>query len=148
MSCRVIDQDRGYRALQVRARKMGRSEVRVGVTDAPHAPGGEPTSFIGLIHELGLGHVSQRSFLRAWVDENQRGIFAWLKERVYRALMGRGAWEKNFGEYAVEGIRTRMRLGIMPPLLEATTRRKANGSTPLIETEQLINGIEYEVQKS
>jgi hypothetical protein len=143
---RISDRDNGYARLMVNVRKLSRGRtINVGVTDSPHAGSGLPTSTIGAIHEFGLGHVPQRSFLRGWVDENEQGWFASLKERVYRALLGDGAYADGFGQYAVDGVRARMRLGIGPALLEATIKRKQNGTTPLIETEQLINGIEYDV---
>jgi hypothetical protein len=146
MSVKITDRDHGFRQLMINARKMSRTQyVRVGVSDTPHdGSPGMSIAAIGAIHEFGIG-VPQRSFLRGWVDENQKGWVAKLRETVYRALTGREAWMKNFGEYAVEGVRARMRLGIGPPLLEATVKRKQNGSTPLIESEQLINGVEYDV---
>lgn len=141
----IVDRDHGYRNALTNVRKMGRTIVRVGVTDAPHVGTDLTTAQLGAIHEFGLGHVPERSFLRAWVDENQNSWLRTLRELAYRAVMGREAWAENFGKYAVEGVRARMRLGIMPPLQTPTIARKLNGNTPLIESEQLINGIEYDV---
>lgn len=142
----VHDIDHGYRQLLVNVRKMGRSHVRVGVNEEQHAGrGGLTNAQLGAIHEFGLG-VPQRSFLRAWVDENQRGWLAAMKQLALRALYGREAWENRFGQYAVDGIKARMRAGIAPELQAATIARKASGNpTPLLDTEQLINAIEYEV---
>ena len=145
MSYTITDRDNGYRQLLTNVRKLRGSTIRVGVNEEPHADSGLTNAELGAIHEFGLGKVPERSFLRAWVDQNQTGWMRWLKEHIYRALLGREAWEENFGKYAVDGIRARMRLGIMPPLAPATIARKENGNTPLIETEQLINAIEYEV---
>ena len=142
----VTDTDNGYKQVLTNVRKLRGTTVRVGVNEEPHeGSGGLTNAQIGAIHEFGLGTSPQRSFLRAWVDQNQRGWKAWLKEHLYRALFGREAWADNFGQYAVEGIRARMRLGIPPPLQKATADRKGD-ATPLIDTEQLIDAIEYDVQ--
>ncbi len=150
MGVRITDTDRGYKRVLTNVRKMGRTVVRVGVNENPHVSrngkmSGLTNAALGAIHEFGLGRVPARSFIRAWVDENQRGWMRWLKERLYAALMGREAWADNFGKYAVEGIRARINLGISPPLEEETVRRKGH-ATPLIESEQLYNAIEYDVR--
>jgi hypothetical protein len=143
---RITDTDHGYARLMVNARKLRSTVVRVGVNENVHeGSGGLTNAQIGAFHEFGTATIPQRSFLRAWVDGTQKGWTAWLKEHLYRALMGREAWAKNFGEYAVEGVRARMRLGIPPPLKDATVRRKDH-ATPLLDTDQLLNAVEYDVQ--
>jgi hypothetical protein len=149
MSARVVDRDNGYSRVLKNVRSLEvRKGVSVGVNEEPHAGSrGMTNAQIGAIHEFGLGKNPQRSFLRAWVDQNQRGWVSWLRERVRRWLLGNEAWAEDFGQYVVDGVRARMRLGIPPPLQDATVKRKHGGSTPLIDTEQLINAVEYQVDR-
>lgn len=145
---RISDKDHGFKALRVAVRSA-RGAVAVGVTDAPHEPTGIPTDVLGAIHELGLGTAPQRSFLRGWVDENQTGVRQSLAYWVTASLTKGVVWRtamNAFGAYCVKGIRTRMRAGIEPELLPETARRKGH-DTPLIDTEQLIDGIIYELHE-
>ena len=149
MGVKITDKDNGYRQVLTNVRSLRGTVVRVGVNEEMHVArngnaSGLTNAALGAIHEFGLGHVPQRSFIRAWIDENQRGVMRWLKEHLYRALMGREAWADNFGKYVVEGIRARINLGIPPPLEDETVRRKGH-ATPLIESEQLVKAIEYDV---
>ena len=141
------DEDRGFKHLMVNL-KRARTEVRIGVSDAPHeGSGGMTIAQIGALHEFGQGHNPERSFLRAWADSDEPSWLGRLKETLFRALLGDGRWVDDFGKYAVEGVRARIRLGIPPPLKHATVKRKKNGSTPLIESEQLLKGIVYEADR-
>lgn len=147
MSVVIQDRDNGFRQLLVNVRKFGRFTVRVGVSDAPHEGSpGMSIADVGTIHEYGLG-VPRRSFLRGWVDENERGIVAWLRSAVLRAILGGADAADAFGRHAVAGIRARIRRHIPPALEDATVKRKGGNDTPLVDTEQLIDGIEYEVRR-
>lgn len=150
MSFQVIDRDNGYRGLLTTVRKWRKKVIRVGVSEAPHqGTPGMTIADIGAIHELGLGNNEERSFLRAWVDQNQKDWMAWLREGVLAELLKNRQWASNFGRYAVKSIRERIRKGINPALQDETVRRKAakgQPATPLIATEQLIEGVEYEVE--
>ncbi len=150
MSVVIRDQDHGYaRALaNVQSLRGGRM-MRVGVTDKPHeGTPGMSVAAIGAIHEFGLGNAPQRSFLRAWVDEQQSSWLRKLRNSVLAFVLSGTSWEDKFGKYCVEGIRTRIWENIPPPLEEATVTRKARmgyDTTPLVASGQLIDGIEYEV---
>lgn len=138
---------------------MGERGLTIGVNDAHHrpAPGrkdpGLTNAQLGAIHEFGLGNVPERSFLRAWLDDENN----WLPELERRldaaiAAAERGEnvdnWLEGFAQFCVKSIQERMRAGIEPPLLASTLNRKVGGDTPLIDTEQLINAIAYELSKN
>jgi hypothetical protein len=150
MSVVISDVDRGYRNVlaNVRALRGGRM-MRVGVTDAPHeGTPGMSVSDIGAIHEFGLGSAPQRSFLRAWVDKEQSNWLKRLRANVLAFVLSGTAWEAKFGQYCVDGIRTRIWENIPPALLDETVKRKAHeglDTTPLVASGQLIAGVEYEV---
>lgn len=148
MSLSVVDRDNGYSRLLTNVRRFRKTTVRVGVTDAPHeGTPGMSVADIGAIHELGLGNAPPRSFLRAWVDANERGIMAWLRTQVLGALLGSGDWADAFGRHAVAGVRQRIIEHIPPPLEDETVRRKHGEDTPLVDTQQLLNGIIYDVKE-
>lgn len=117
--------------------------VKVGVLDdKPHGDG-VTVADIALVHEYGLGDVPERSFLRAWVDENKAEIARRLKQAAEDAVFGRQAPDvamQRFGLWAVGEIKKRIVAGISPPLDPRTVARKGS-STPLVDTGQLLSSI-------
>jgi hypothetical protein len=163
---KITDRDAGYRNLVAQSKKVKPTTIRIGVNDGEHHDaGGLKTAVagrlpktkkpmkndeLGAIHEFGLGDNPQRSFLRAWLDDES----LWLPklERELEGLMtsegdDAGTSMKRFATFAVGSVRDRMRRGIAPALKPSTVARKLNGSTPLIETEQLIKAIEFEIKE-
>jgi hypothetical protein len=143
----VIDRDNGFRELVARVRGAPPTEVKVGVPDTPRDDD-TPNDEIAIVHEFGLGHVPQRSFIRAWVDENEHGIRTKLGQVAAAATVRReiswGDAMKQFAAYCARGMRDRIRRNIPPPLADETVRRKGS-SLALVETEQMINSIASEI---
>ncbi len=151
MSVKISDRDNGYRKVLTNVRSS-QGAVRVGVTDAPHEgrEDGLTVDQVGAFHEFGLGNNPQRSFLRAWVDSNQPGIKQSLRYWTTETLYGRIGWKdamSRFGEYCVKGVRQRIMTNIPPPLTSETVARKGGNDVALVDTEQLINGIIYDVHQ-
>lgn len=145
----ITDTDHGFRALRVAVRGAS-GAVTVGVDSKPHEPSGLPTDVLGAIHEFGLGHVPERSFLRAWVDENQNAIRLEIRKAVLATLEGGVPWKESldeFGAWCVTGIRARIMRGIDPPVYIDTFKRKTgmHAEIPLVDTEQLIQAIMFEL---
>lgn len=153
---KITDSDpRASRALHVLA-AIGDRGLSIGVNDAHHVPApgrtdpGLTNAQIGAIHEFGLGNNPERSFLRAWLDDESNWMPE-LERRIDAAIDAaeRGEstdrWLEDFAKFCVKSIQDRMRAGIEPPILARTLNRKVGGDTPLIDTEQLLNAIEYEI---
>lgn len=101
------------------------------------------------IHELGLG-VPERSFLRAWVEANEKQIEADMRAATRQVLLGRLTPEKAakiLGVKFVAGIQAFISSGkVQPPLAQSTIDRKGS-SVPLIDTGQLRSAITYAVEQ-
>ena len=142
----VSERKRAGKALPV----AGRYTLTVGV----HAADGDAQhdtrsprvdlsiSELATIHEFGLG-APQRSFIRAWFDEQQDSIQSTLKSQVALAQAGKIPIQAALERCALafEGaMKKRIARGIPPPNAASTIARKGS-SKPLIDTGQLRNAI-------
>lgn len=147
----VTDRDNGFKALVARM-KFETQGISVGVDSRPHDPTGIPTDEIAMAHEFGIG-VPERSFLRAWVEDNENVIFGMLRKWAAAIVTGEITYaeaQQRFGEFAVNSIRSRIIRGIDPPLLPETIDRKETGrfaTIPLINTGQLHDAIIYQIDR-
>lgn len=107
-------------------------------------PGGLTIAELGAIHEFGLG-VPERSWLRAWYDENQAEIADDLRKAGRGILLGRFTRERILeilGLKYVGQIQARIARNIPPPLAASTTKKKGS-SVALIDTGQLRSAITH-----
>lgn len=169
---RIKDKDKGYQKLLKRLLAKEPKEVSIGIFSAEaEQPHEEPDRFIGPqeetfgpekpkavsaltvgdiaeIHEYGLGNNPERSFIRAWVDENPGKIKVAMTRLMVSVVKGKrdkGQALDAFGLWAVGQMQKRIASGIAPPLTAATILKK--GSTiPLIDTGQLRASITYQVK--
>lgn len=103
---------------------------------------------IGYIHEFGLG-VPRRSFLREPFESNHDRLVRMQQQIFKAAAVGQIAPSSVLpliGESAVSLLKNNIRDGISPPLSPTTVALKKS-STPLIDTGQLLNSIDYQVEK-
>jgi hypothetical protein len=155
MSGAVTDIDKGYKALFQRlARENQGRVVDVGVLgkegSGVYEDGNLTVADVASFHEFGQG-VPERSFIRAYVDENRSKIEDWLRRMAKRVITGE---VKSFdhgleliGMKIESEIKQRIRDGIPPELSEATLAQKKGKSTPLIDTGQLLSSITHEVRR-
>jgi hypothetical protein len=136
----IYDADHGFAAIVTKRLNSVRGQVDVGVDDRPHEPSGVPTDEIGACHEFGLGHMPQRSFLRAWVDESHLIIREKLNALLLETIIYGKDWRAPFGQWVVDRLRQKIWLVIPPPLQDATLERKGD-APPLVDTGQLVNAI-------
>jgi hypothetical protein len=145
---KVTDTDTGWRALREAAERLKNVETfSIGVNTNEHRGSkGLTNEQVGAFHEFGLGKNPERSFLRAWLDDEKPWL-PQLETEMDRELTGPGDldWARRFGAWCVKSIQDRMRRGIDPPL-SAATEKSGRSGVPLIDTEQLINAIEVEVK--
>ncbi len=144
----VRDIDRGYRKLHKNLADGGAVSMLVGVqgkeADEAHQESEQTVGEVASINELGLG-VPERSFLRAWVDENEAAIMEDLRDVMRGVLAGRFTKEQGMqllGVKYVAAIQERITAGIEPPNAPYTIAKKGS-STPLIDTGQLKSAITF-----
>ena len=109
---------------------------------------GLTNAIIAEIHELGLG-VPERSWLRAWIDENQKEIQSTLDLLNRQVAQGRitsDQYAHRFGAWAVSQIQARISARIDPPLAQSTIDRKGS-SVPLIDSGQFRTSINHRKHK-
>lgn len=146
------DTDFGYRKIMGSLRAMDGSEgaVEVGVFEDAGVDGDLPLTDLAAIHEYGSadGRIPQRSFLRSTFDENASSIKKGIEAAILEGIDGEPAQAASFalrtGEDLVKKIQAKIRGGIAPANAESTLRQK-NGSTPLIDTGELINAIRVRI---
>lgn len=156
MNVRV--QDKGLDELTKRLTKLPPA-VTVGV----HAAQGDKVrqdssditvAEVAAIHEFGLGDVPERSWLRAFVDENEERLRKMLSASMKQVAQGKltdvQAMER-FGLAVVGMIKKRIVAGIDPELKPKTKKRKEQltggpKETPLILYSQFISSILHELR--
>lgn len=152
MARRIIDRDRGYQELlrNVGAARGG-SVVKVGIQGpkATAPKSGDNSDGLDLVtvasfHEFGLG-VPERSFIRAWADENGDRIKAVLRRLAQQVAKGKISVDQaleQFGVWAVGQVQMRITRGIGPALAPSTVAQKGS-SVALVDTGQLKSAITY-----
>lgn len=144
----VRDQDLGYDALVKRIFITGSPKISVGIHEADGAVEHDGLTVVALaaIHEFGLG-VPERSFIRAWFDENQDRAKEALRRLLVSVIEGKRQPDQAvelFAQWAVGELQARIARGIAPGLAESTIAAKGS-SVPLIDTGQLRSSISYEI---
>jgi hypothetical protein len=133
------------KAAQIKVQHTKNQVERAKVKATTPSTARQPT--IGEIaerHEFGLG-VPQRSFIRAWYNENQSKILDDIRKLTKAALDGKMPAKRAFellGARFQGDIQKRMSAGIAPANAPATVKRKGS-STPLIDTGQLRSAISW-----
>lgn len=155
-SAYIKDVDRGYEALVRRFYTLEDTPIiDVGVLEAEGAKeheGGErgvTVLDVATWNEFGTGQIPERSFIRAWFDQNLNGA----RELVRRLLESVVVGKRNLpdvpellGTTFVGQIQKRISTGIPPKNADSTVDRKRS-SKPLIDTGQLRSSITFRVRK-
>ena len=106
---------------------------------------------IAYIHEFGSGNVPERSFLRSTWDSQKRTIDKTIqvlaKINVKREDYRVEKLLESIGVFMVGKVKQTFRNNNWPPLEDPTRggKNKSGGATPLIDTGQLINSIDYKI---
>lgn len=155
----VEDKDMGWsRIVDLLTKELAAEpHVLVGVREAAGAHededgnSGELTiAAVALFNEYGTtnGVVPERSFLRSTVDTNRARYLKLLGVGVGAAIDGTRSMDQSFdlvGIKAVGDIQQAIADGIEPENADSTVERKGS-STPLIDSGQLRQAIDYEVR--
>lgn len=157
MAPRVRVKDHGYNALMARmagaARKRG--VVTVGIHEAegsaPEGDSGLSVAEIAALHELGLGGQEERSFIRAYVDENEAEINEDLQKIVRGLVKGTVSTTEQglerFGLKTVGGMQKRISDGGVHPEDKPATVARKGSSIPLLDDGILRSSITHKVEK-
>lgn len=155
MRFEVRDADKGLKDLIKRVFEMKQAQIHVGILEAdaakPHEGGGGTVLAVATVHEFGLGHVPQRSFLGSYFDENAGRHRSQIRAMLQSVIKGKRTPAQMLdllGLQWVGEIQKRISAGISPALAAATIRRKtrADGAVadiPLILTGQLRASISH-----
>lgn len=143
-------------AIRRRVSELGRAHVRVGVVGQAaheqHRGTDLTTGEIATLHELGnpRSGLVRRSFIAATCDDPavQAGFVA-MEARLIREVIN-GRVDRNvalamLGGWMAQQIRDRISSGrVTPPLAPSTVARKGH-AVPLLDSQQLLDAIGYEI---
>lgn len=148
MANAVVVKDKGYKQALVRYSAMNGTKLFVGVPpqadNVKHGKSQLTISALAAIHEYGLG-VPERSFIRAWFDENATKIRAAINVMAKAIGSGRLTQDQAMAQLGLKfvgEIQARIARNIPPPLDPKTIARKGS-SVPLIDTGVLRSWISY-----
>lgn len=149
---RLRDRDHGFGRLIRRLRGGIASRLAVGVlarsASDPNRDSELSVLAVAIVNEFGGPDLPERSFIRAWADENRARNLERIR-RVARTLITRPSASEErllraLGQEMVAEIRARMARGIPPPLAPETVAQKGS-TTPLVGG-QLERAIRAEVR--
>jgi hypothetical protein len=148
------DRDNGYRALVRRVYGMKAPVITVGILaeagKESHGDDSLTVLEVAVFNEFGTDRIPERSFIRAWFDENESRLGIAVKRMTASVIAGKRTKEQALellAQACVGQIQKRIANGISPPNAESTIAQKGS-SKPLIGvTGQLRTSISYRVDK-
>ena len=145
---RIIDRDNGLKALVRRVKKAARGRaVKVGVLGGGGGDGGTTTVDVASIHEFGLGNHPERSFIRAWADQDKSKHEAVERRFGESVVKGANTYDEaleKMGLFLAASAQKFIQDGRVSP---ATIKSGDEGSnTTLIDKGQLVTSISHEVE--
>lgn len=162
MAVQVIDNRAVYDRIMREVEKLAGAVVTVGIHgDQAQRKDGEFTNpQLGAVHEFGGGNVPERSFLRSTVDGGGPLETAeQLSADVARGKLSADKAAQRLGVMTVGQVKQTIASKIPPPLSPDTVKKRmekgAHGgglaslggaTTPLIDTGQLVQSIQYKVE--
>lgn len=154
MASSVRTKDHGYNALMKRIGGSPTARVTVGIHEAEGAAqegdSGLSVAEVATLHELGLGGQEERSFVRAYVDENEETLKSDLRKIGVAVAKGTIATPEQgmerFGLKVVGGMQTRISDGGVSPENKPSTVAKKGSSTPLLDNGILRSSITHKVE--
>ena len=154
MAFRIRDNDHGYKELVKRVFAFGAPKITVGVHAKEGAeaheggPAGVTLADVATWNEFGAGTTPERSFIRAWFDENQPRIKEAIRRLLTQVIEGKISEDialERLGLWMQGEIQKKIAAGIPPPNAARTIEKKGSDK-PLVNTGQLRAGITFEVE--
>lgn len=129
--------------------ELADKEVRVGFQHGEYQDeNGVDMCDIAVFNELGTQDIPSRPFLRDSVDNNEAKINSFLKKRIKELSNGASADKilKEIGVFQKGLVQDEIANGSFEENAESTIRRKGS-STPLIDTGQMRQSVNFVIQK-
>lgn len=124
--------------------------VEVGILgDSGSYDDGTSILLIAQVHEFGAPSINipERSFLRAYFDENEKQIYSEMEALLYKTLDNLGSangFYEYMGEYLIGEVKNYI-VKLKSPPLKASTIKAKGSSNPLVDTGRLVDSIDYRV---
>lgn len=105
---------------------------------------------VSLFQEFGTTNIPARPFMRAWTDENQKKIREELKKALQKVVLHKGGNEARalsaLGKKYAQQVKARVRAGTGMLANAQSTIDKKGKDTPLVDTERMVEAIDYKVE--
>jgi hypothetical protein len=123
--------------------------VKVGLPDVAHQDSNLTIAEIGMIHEFGAprANIPERPFLIPAIIQGAGEITELQQQYMRRVQLGTATKAyalSKLGELGVRLVQQNIRHGYFKALKPATIRRKGS-SKPLIDSQQMIRSVTYEL---
>lgn len=150
---KIRDHDNGWSEL-LEAAQLG-AAIEIGIHD-PEASKKHPMSDTGMtigemgyLHEFGMGGQHRRSFLRAWIDQNQQVIredmASAVKKVLSRKVSRKDAMEK-IGFKWTKGVRDYIFTGKVRPKTGAAYAARKGHDKGVLESGEIANSITFKLR--
>ena len=135
-------------ALRIVARKVkaGAAEVFIGAPPTTHEPSGLPMSQIMAIHEYGTATVPERAPFKKTMAAHRAEYKKGLERAAATAVNTKSLIDyERLGAKAVDDVQQTIRDRLSPALADSTIAAKGS-DVPLLDTANMLQAIDYEVQ--
>lgn len=145
----VKDIDLGWEKIIKNMKTLDKKVLKVGIQEGDMSADGKNTmAYIGSIHEYGVEHIPQRSFIRSTLDDNSSQIANLSGQLGAKIIEGKQTPEQalNLIGLKVAGmIQEKITDGNFTPLSPATVRAKGDNK-PLIDTGRMRASIKHKLE--
>ncbi len=147
----VRDVDHGYAELVKKVFGLKKPKIVVGIFEIAGAgtyADGVTLLEVAIWNEFGTENIPERSFIRAWFDENEAAAREGVRRMLVAVLEGKYTKEQALELLAqkfVGEIQKRIARRIDPPNRPSTVKNKGS-DVPLVDKGQLRSGVTYKVE--
>lgn len=146
----VRDTDRGYKRTVDTIFDLSANPVDIGVgvfDDSGTYGDGTSVVEVAMYQEFGTSRIPERSFIRAYIDENEIRIREMMRDSlqaVARGVVSKDTAMRLLGQKIANEMKGRLSAGIPPPNAPSTVKQKGVNA-PLVNTGRLREAIKYRV---
>jgi len=160
MSLKITDKDMGMKALIDQMKAAGKKPyVKIGILSSTGSMSKKSSNRksksaltvldVGVYNEFGTKDIPQRPFIRTTYDEKKESWFSTIRSLSAVMISGKITAKKILGIVGLQAVADTKKTiksthPSWPPNKPSTIKRKKS-SKPLIDTGQLINSIQHQV---